>query len=241
MMYLFGQPNTYNVYVWNGENQVTTIPTQTVSAYVYITNPNRDDAFDGVGALETISHSHVSNSFISLTIPALDDPDPNGTKAYEDYYIAVKFKLTSAEQDQLVIRRYRIGKPIAKDELIGVTKDRVESIFPEIYKFLSESELQAIIDLAQFGVISDLKRDGYQWALVNEPSELFDLLFLRVLKAVYASQVQRQGDRFVYNFEQAKEDYQNALANLRLDIGSETSDGIPVGETKSASTITLFR
>lgn len=240
-MYLFGRENTFNVYLWADTDRVSTIPTQTVTAYVFRDNPSREQASAGTDAVETVSHSHVSNNFISLTIPAIDDPYPNGTDPYEDYYIAVKFKLNTSEQTQIVIRRYRLEKAVAKDELIGVTKDRVEAIFPEIYKYLSEAELQSIIDLAQFNVMSDLKRDGYKWSMINRPSELFDLLFLRVLKSVYASQVQRQGDRFVFNFEQAKEDYANALSNLRLDLSDETSNGVEVAEAKSKATISLWR
>lgn len=240
-MYLFGITNSYSLYTYNDGEPLNTIPNQTVTAHIFTSMPSREDALAGTGALIPISHSHVSSSVITFDIPAIDDPDQNSLTQYYDYYIAIKFVLEASEQTQLVLRRIRYHRIIGKDQTPGVTKEKIQSLFPEIYKFISESELQAIIDMAEMGVKHDLKLQGYEWALINEPSQLYNVLLQRVLRAVYASQVMRQGDRFNYLYEIAKGDYQNAIDSLRLQIGAEDSSGVAVSSTPSMRTISVSR
>ena len=210
--YIFGRDITYNLHLYEDGEKITDLPAQTVTGYLFRPEPSRADAAAGTGALSTFTQSLTAGSAISLTIPAVADPDDTSNFNAYDYWVAVNFILKTGGDTQTSIRKIRIERVNGQNYDIGVELDDVLSLFPDALSYLSASQISAIIQLARSEIVFELEQEGIAWAAVWRPDDLYHTLLFRVLYHVYAS----QKDDFVESRDEAKASYISAKNSLKL-------------------------
>lgn len=240
MLLNFGKSFTYTVTAYDDGSKIPSIPTQTVDAFIFDTRPSRADASDGTGAIQSQNYSHTADDIIEIPFDAVDDPEPTGTISRHTYYVAVNFVLEAAEQVQTIIREVIFERVSAKDKIIGVTRDQIEQVYPDIYSFLSDAQVEAHIELARKELIADLKNQGTEWSQVHNPDELYNALLFKALQYVHASQIQRQGDRFSVLENSSKAAYQSVIRNLKLTVDSD-KDGAPDSQRRTGGLLIAVR
>lgn len=223
-MYLFGKDIAYTLHAFDDGLSIGLIPAQTYNAFIYDKQPSRTEALTGAGSLSTIVVTHALSNTLIISIPAIDDPDPESFNSTKMYYVAVVFKLATAEQDQLIIRALPLERVQAKDKTIGVTTAKIKEVFPTINKFLGDSEIQAMIYLAQNEILNDLKSKGFKWSEIHRPDQLFSALLFKSLQYINTSQIQRQGDRFSVSAELNSKSYSSQISFLKILIEDESGN-----------------
>ena len=219
-MYLFGKDIEYKLYSFEDGTALPTIPAQSYTAYVFTdTNaPNRTQAIAGTNSFATIAGSHTVGhaNVIQFTIPAIDDPDPNANVKEYRYWVSINFVLKTGEQTQTILRSLPIARVSAQDKQIGVTASKIESMYPDVYSYLSEDQVSAQIALAQSLLVADLKNKGFIWAQIYRPDELFSALLFKSLEFVYMSQIKNNGDKFAILADSANKNYTAVISNINL-------------------------
>lgn len=229
-MYIFGKDIEYSLFAYEDGVAIASIPAQSYTAYIFTdqNQPSREEAIAGTGALATINATHTSGGTLTFTIPAISDPNPNAVTQTYSYWVAVNFVLKTAGQTQTIVRDLRISRASAQDRAIGVTTSKIVSIYPEIYSYLNQAQVEAMISISQENLVNDLRNKGFEWAKIYRADQLFTTLLFKSLEMIYLSQVNRQGDKFLVLAESAKESYMKAINNLQLSFdesqtGQETS------------------
>lgn len=239
-MYIFGKDIDYKLYTFEDGTALPSIPNQSYTAYIFtdLNQPSREQAIAGTGALVTINATHTTGhaNVIQFTIPAIDDPDPNALIKEYKYWISVNFVLKLSEQTQTIVRQFPICRVVAQDKAIGVTASKIESMYPDVYSYLSEAQVSAQIALAQSLLIADLKNKGYLWAQVYRPDELFSALLFKSLEFVYMSQIKNNGDKFAILTDSANKNYLAVMSNLNLSF-DDTQAGIKTSEVRTGGFI----
>ena len=236
-MYSFGRDIAYKLYTTEDGIELAPLPNQTITAYVFREQVSREDSISGDGAIATITYSHLlatHANIIQFTIPAIDDPFPNTITQIYYYWISINFVIKTGEQVQTITRSLPMSRAVGHDKTIGVTASQIVNIYPDVYQYLSEDQVTSIIAMASKNLVNDLKNKGYAWANIHRPDQLYDALLFKSLDYVYASQVQRQGDKFAFLYEKAKQSYESIIANLNLSFddslaGAQTSQIRPSG------------
>ena len=220
-MYPFGKDIDYTLYAYESGDKLPVIPAQSYSVHVYKNKPERSDAFIGTGSESTISATHTASNFLSFTIPAIDDPDPDSQVRSHVYFLAIVFKLQTDEQSQLILKALPLERVHGKDRTIGLTFDKIVEAYPDVLSYLDQANIEAFIRLAQTELLTSLKIKGFHWAEINRPDQLFYALLFKTLWYVHSSQILRDGDRFSVSAELAAKNYDSTIRALQLEIGED--------------------
>ena len=238
--YVYGKDLVFNLYAYEDKTKITNLPAQTVTGYLFYDQPSRVNAAAGSGNMSSFTQSLTANGTISLTIPAITDPNPSDVLNYRLYWVAVNFILKTAGSTQTVLRSIKVERVGGQDAEIGVSLQTIQDIYPDVLSYLSTGEIDAMISLAKADLLDDLSNKGLDWNQVYQPDQLFNALLFITLVYVYNSQIQREGDRFFVSAEKAGQRYENIKNNLKLAYDS-TLGGQKTDEVKSGGIIRLVR
>lgn len=225
MRYVFGKDFTYDLYFYEDERAIANnaIPNQIVTAYVFRESPSRDIARNGTGAQQTISMSHTGAQPIALPVVAIPDPSPDSSIDKYIYWIAAKLKLKPGGTDEIVIRSFYIERVSAQNTQIGVLAANILDIWPDVYSYLTEAQVNSMISLATMDIKDDLSNKGYDWNSIYHPEQLFNALLFNTLSYIYNSQINTLGDRFALLADKTEKRYKSIMQSLKLDYDSSMS------------------
>lgn len=234
--YLFGKDFTYSLYAYDDSEAISDLPSQTVTAYVFSTRPDRTAASAGTGALKTATQSLPENGSISLTIPAISDPEPTSDTDYQEYYISINFVLKTGADTQTVIRELPMRRVSGQDSNIGITVSDIEGIWPDVLKYVSSEEVTAAIDLARSEIVSDLENRGVEWASIHSPKELRQATLFNSLFYVLGG----QGDDFATMRDKMESAYKNTISALKLSY-DPFRQGSPITKESVSGSVMVIR
>lgn len=234
MKYIFGKDFTYSLYFYEDNLRLAEaeIPAQTITAYLYKDQPSRDQARTGTGSLQTISKLHTGGQPVELPVEAILDPNPDSAIDLYQYWLAVNLKLeTDSIEDEIIIRSIYLERVSAQDKEIGVTASSILEIWPDLYSYLSETQVSSLIALAKAEILDDITTKGYDWNKIFNPEQLFYALLFNSLVHIYNSQINTVGDRFSVLSERMEKRYVNIKANLKLSYDATGSGQVSTVES----------
>lgn len=231
MNYVFGKGFDFNIYTYENGDRIQSIPSQTVTSYLFTEQPSREIARAGTGAARTITHSHTTGNVLSVPVTDINDPDPASLTNYHVYWLAVNFILEADAQVQTVLRALKVERATGHDELIGVTAAKIVEAYPDVQSFLSPDQIESMIQLAQVDMLDDLKNKGFQWAEIYRPAELFNALLFKSLTYIHQSQIQRQGDRFFVSADASQRRYEGIISTLKISYDEAQAGTITQART----------
>lgn len=241
-MYPFGQEFIVNVYAWNDGQLLQNIPAQTITTYLFRTQPNFDEALAGTGALATISTTYTSGD-IALTVPAIDCPnDMNAVDAnYQyDYWLAINFVLESSEQTQTIIRAIQLQTVHLTDQTPNVTAEDIKTLCPRISTYFDDDDLAAFIATASELVQEALRKRNLAFNFIGRLDRLQPLIKFKAIELAYSSEIQGMNDKFSALAAIYRDGYENALGGLKVEYGL-MNDTASLDVKQIATSITVQR
>jgi hypothetical protein len=215
--YVFGTDFNFKLFLYQDKTKITSIPAQTINAHIFKDSPSRSSAASGVGALQSKTQVLATGSEpISIAFDALVDDDYAGSLDYRLYYVCINLRLKAAAQIQTIIRAIKVERVSGQDIEIGVTLENIKGIYPDVNEYLSDPELQTMLDLAKIDLVEDLSSKGFDWNQIYSPDQLFNALLQNVLVSVYNSQINRDVDKFTRLADKAQARYEIIKGNLKL-------------------------
>lgn len=240
MAYVYGKDLVYNLFTFEDQREISDLPTQTVTGYLFENAPSRAQAASGEGALETFTQSLTEGQKIQLSIPAISDPYPNEYTDFRHFWVAVNFVLEAGEDVQTVVRAIKVNRVAGHDVEIGVNLQSIIDIYPDVLQYLNDTQINALIALARLDLLDELSNKGFDWSRIHKPDQLFNALLSNTLVYIYNSQIQDAGDRFSASSEKAQTRYESLKNNLKLQYDS-TLSGIDTEKVEIGGTIWLSR
>jgi hypothetical protein len=243
MFYPFGADITYTIYTGVNGEKFDNLPASQGSSgklYLYSEKPTREDALAGTGAIGSAITLTVASSKLTGTIPAIDDPDPDGNVRTLTYWVAANFIKKTGGQEETLIRPIKLSRADAHDVEIGVAVDSVLSILPDLDGYLGSVEINGIILAATSEIKEDITAKGIEWASVHDPEQLYWVVLWRSLELVSDSQILVEGDRWDRARDRFEKRYTQTLSNLKLKYEADAS-GVVVGQQRGANWIIAVR
>lgn len=244
MSYVFGQNISYWFYPLS-ENSSATVPTavqgQTPAIYVFDKTPTRDESITGSSSIVTISSWtwNAAKKGWNFTIPALDDPAPDSNIEIRTFYVAVNFVLEAGEQTQTFLQPLIVSRIGGHDKSVNITSTDLEVYLPQVTAYTSLSQRNAYILQAIEEVKSRLRDKGYEWARITRPDRLNMCVIYKTLAMIMLAQVQDSGDKFSIRYLEYKDNFENALENLKFEYKQQGIEGVV--QAKGTSVVLLNR
>lgn len=212
------------------------------SIYVYSSQPTRLQARDGSGdIIQTITPNtwtETDGYSRTITVAAIDDPDPNSESLSEEYWIAFNFRLQSGGQIQTSIRRLELERVKTHHNKSAVpTYINLQAIFKPISKYATESEVQANIETALTLVKTDLKSKGFRWSSVYRPDELSLAVQYKALTIFADGQ---KGDEFRERYDEWSIQYKKLISSINFEY-DEDEDGSKDTKVSVSSSVFAYR
>lgn len=212
------------------------LTSQTPAIYIFDTQPGRNSAASGSGAVQTIADWTWDEGAKgwSYTVSAINDPDTTSSEVIRTYWEAVNFRLQASKQIQTDVRAFSLQRVTGHATSVGVNDDLLRSYFPQLDSCSTESQRSAYITLAIEDVKARLKSKGYEWARVARPDRLNIAIAYKVLYMIMLVQLQSGNDKYAVKYEEFKSIFTNTLDGLILEYDSN-KDGEPDSNVKATN------
>jgi hypothetical protein len=220
----------------DGQKPDGILTSQTPAIYIFATQPGRDAAQNGTGALQTIGTWTWSTSALgwSYTVAAIDDPQPTSTDNPKVYWEAVNFLLETGEQVQTDVRSLVLERVVGHSHGVGVTDAILKEYFPQIDTCSTSTQREQYIALAIEDVKGKLKNKGFEWARIHRIDRLNIAIAYKVLYMIMLVQLQQGNDKYAIKYNEFKGIYDTTIDSLVLEYDSN-QDGLPDAQVKSSS------
>jgi len=225
--YPYGQDITYYFYPQVDNAAAVAIPTQNPTIYVFTDSnkPNRAAAIAGTNKLgSAITTWTVDGKGFYFTIPAISDPDVNSTQSERIYWLAINFILKSGGQTQTVIKALPMERVQGQEKSLSVTVSDLQALFPDVRSYLSDAQLNIMVENALSEIKATLLNKGFKWAQIQRPDMLKTATIFLVLCQVMLSQRKDINDNFDLNYNEFKALYSSSMNGLKLEY-DENKDG----------------
>lgn len=241
-VYLFGQDLTVNFYPLKDNKKLTqadfaTVTMQDSYLFAYNARPTKAAAAAGTGALVTLtaaSWSANSAYGFSYSLDAINDPDQASSIYRRVYYLAVNFKLDSSEQTQTVIEPMIFMRSSAELESITVSAEDLKQRFPKLGSYISDAELNDIIEDAIVELKLDLQGQEMPYKGIVQPDALEQAVAYKAIELASDTLIRDTDDRHDKRRERYEQKYKNALKLVPIDIDTD-EDGEPDVANANAS------
>ena len=237
MTYPFGKGFTRWYYpLVDGQKPEGLLTSQTPSIYIFDSQPGRDAAQNGTGALQTVATWTWSGpeQGWSYSVAAIDDPNPTSTDTPKVYWEAVNFRLETGEQIQTDIRTFTLERVVGHSHSVGVTDAVLKEYFPQFDTCSTATQREAYIGLAIEDVKGKLRNKGFEWARIHRIDRLNIAIAYKVLYMIMLVQLQQGSDKYAIKYNEFKGIYENTIDSLVLEYDSN-NDGLPDTQAKSSS------
>lgn len=234
--YVFGKSIQRRFYAQQA-NEPLQLPSQNPTIYIFDSQPTRDAAILGTGAIETITswtQATVTPFECTYTIAAIDDPDPDSETQSAVYWEALKFIAATSEQTQTVIRAFVVERIEGTEAEPGTTAADLLAVYPALSAYLSPEQIGKHIALAQDELKMDLEIQGLKWGRIRELNKYKLILAWKAIQLSSESQIREPNDKFDSRSQLYRDKYDRAIKNLSLPYDTN-GDGKPeaVGPTRT--------
>lgn len=227
-MYNFGQAFTRYFYPTDGDLPIN-LPTQTPHIYVFDSQPSREHAADGTGAIQTITtwtEVTITPYKRSFTVAAIADPEPTSSTYTREYWLAINFVTVAAGQTQTVVRSFEVSRVEGTESLPETTVRDVQDVYPQITSYLSPNELGEFIAIAESHVRTQLEAKGVSWPHVRDLKKLKSAIAYKAIWFSALSQVKAAGDKFTVRMAEYAKLYDFIMDSIKLPVDLD-KDGDP--------------
>lgn len=237
MTYPFGKSFTRWYYpLVDGQKPDGILTSQTPTIYIFDTQPGRDAAQTGTGAIQTIASWTWSSTALgwSYTVAPINDPNPTSTDNPKIYWEAVNFRLESGAQIQTDIRSLVIERVVGHSHSVGVTDAVLKEYFPQLDTCSTSTQRETYIGLAIEDIKGRLRNKGFEWARIHRVDRLNIAIAYKVLYMIMLVQLQQGNDKYAIKYTEFKGIYDTTIESLVLEYDSN-QDGLPDTTAKSSS------
>jgi hypothetical protein len=157
------------------DNEYINLPSQVPAIYLFSNYPSLTAARNGTGATATLdywTHSNTSPFKRQFTFSAVADPEPTSETRSRGYWEVINFVLQGSGDTQTVIRELELERPEALESVPSTVYSDCTQIFPHISSYLTQSQVEAYISLAEDHFKLDLKKRGLDWGRVYRLKEI---------------------------------------------------------------------
>jgi len=197
--YPFGKDFVYRFTPYASENGelIAGIPAHTAKALIYSSQPSRSQVVAETGAAATYTATWAANgTACDFEITAISDPDPESGDDDQYFYIAIKYKLKTGGDDQIVIQALEMSRPSGTGSALAVSVDDVVSVCKSATDYFGA---EAIADelITQRDLLKvQLGARGFEWSDLTFPSQLSKAVIFATLGALFASESEGDGDKW---------------------------------------------
>lgn len=232
MPFPFGKDIAYKFYALSDEKVYETLPSAPDGVYVYKEDykPSAEDARAGTdngGLLSTITTwADISDDAANLhgkqiTIPAIDDPDPNGELRERTFWVAVVYKLQTGEQPQCAIRALPMRRVTSHHFSAAVTPGDLDSAYPFVDDLVSSAVMTSNITLATTLVQEKLSAKGFEWSQLWRPDQLETAITYKALSQIMLNLIVDTGDQWETRYKEFKKVADNTLSAIKVKYDTD--------------------
>jgi hypothetical protein len=194
------------------------LPSQTAELFVYTSRPSRTQVLAETGHTYTTTVSVVAGATsFSFAVTSIDDPAPSAEQPSQRYWYAVKFKLDTDEDQQIVIRELFMERVSGQSKTLTVTPQDLITTWKAVASFHSAEAMLNAISVENTLIRARMKSKGYEWAQLFRPDFLKNALIFAALALLMEGE--------------AHEDYEELVKQWRkasIDLADMISGEIPV-------------
>lgn len=211
------------------DNEPLNLPSQVPALYLYETRPNYTDAAAGTGALQSLTYwTHDENTPFprSFTWNAVDDPSPSTQAQAKTYYEAINFRTQASEQIQTLVRSLTLERVQELDSVPGTSIQDLKDAYPGISNYLTDAQLEEILEDALEEFKIDLEGKGIEYHKVYDLRKSRLALAYKAISLSMLSQIRERDDKHNFRYEEYKEKYTAIMNLITIPIDTD-SDGEP--------------
>lgn len=225
--YFFGKSFVVNYQFVEGCEPSTDSP----SIALFSEKPTKDEASTVTGSFKigsTITSWGNGNypNTKTITIPAIEDPDPDADPIIDIYYLAINYTLVASGQVQTVIVPFEICRVHGTISGHTVTIDEVLKVFPTIEYYIEAGELESFIAIALQEIEIDLKKKGVRFDQLSNQNDLTYPIALKAAALASHSEFKDNTDKFYQRYLDLTKKYDGILDSLPLHFDNN-QDGEP--------------
>lgn len=225
-IYNFGKTITRDFYPKENDLPLS-IPSQAVAIYLFDSEPTWDAARSGTGAAQTVNYWSQSGTTPyrqRYQFAAVDDPDPTGNLLQRSYWEAINFVNELLAQTQTVKREFTIERPRGNEDVPGTTVDDVKEAMPSINSYLSDTQIENFLSIAEESFKSYLIGKGVRWSRVAGFTNCALAIAYKTVALCSLSQIRESGDRHSIRYTEFNTLYASLLKSIPLEV-DHTEDG----------------
>ena len=214
--YPFGKDFTYRFtpYANDDGDPVVGMPSHTATALIYSSQPSRSQVVAETGEVATSTATWAADgTSCDFDIDAIVDPDSSSEDYEATYWIAFKYKLQTAGDDQITILALPLVRSSGTGSALTVFVADVVKVNDKVLDYWAADTITEEILNQRDLLRAELGGKGYEWANLTQPSQLAKAVVFATLGALFASESEGDGDKWD---KQSKRYDSNAESYLEL-------------------------
>lgn len=232
LQYVYGKDITRTFYPLEGSEPLK-LPTQTITAYLFDTKPNKTQGEAGTGAIDTaeqVSQSGLSPFQIVYKFDAIERESYDSPRVFWE---AINLVTQEAGETQTIIRSFKVSELEQLDSAPEIRIKDIKSAFPAINNYLADGEIQAFVDLAQEELKLYFLSRGIKWERIYDQHELKLVIAYKAISDAAFSQIMTQNDRHHLRHQQFGKKYEDLFSLVKVKY-DRTNAGQPTAERSAA-------
>lgn len=238
---IFGKTITRSFIPWDGASNIDT-PSQVPSIFLFASEPSFDSAANGTGAVDTTNywiHSSVTAER-SYTFEAIADPQSASASSFADYWEAINYKLETAGATQTLKRSFPIRRAGALDSTTGTSVQDIKDLWPEVSAYITDSELDRYLVIAEELLRSSLEGNGMKWGSLRQLNKIKYCIAFKAIVLFSAIQLTKpNGDKFAARIEYFTKELSALMESVNLPMDAD-GDGVAESETQVGRSYTII-
>jgi hypothetical protein len=200
--------------------------------------PTREEAINQAGTTKVGSTitawtdaNNIDNTK-SFTVPAIADPKPTDNKLDDIYYVAIKYRIQSGADFQVIILPFTITRATGVISTPEVDPIHIKEIYPTIEEYIHDNQLTAFIKLAYNEIKRDLEKEEIDINTVVNQSVLHYPIALKAIALSCFSEFKDEGDKFYIRWQEFNKQYFKALNDLRVKADKDGNGSVDTVTTE---------
>lgn len=241
--YIFGHDITRVFYPMQGEDPVQ-LPTQTLAIYLFDEKPDEADAILGTGKIADGTQSAQSATapyHFTYSFPAIDVPDDLDSSGVKLYWEAIVYIAKTAGESICLIRSLKVSLLESLDSIPGTTAADLKEAFPSLSNYLADSEITALIELAEAELKLYFRSKGILWQRIYDNEDLELVLAYKAISDAAFTQIMNQNDRHHLRHELFAKKYSDLLNLITIKYDPTNSGQITTNAEAKTSVAVMRR
>ncbi len=245
MKYQFGQDITHTFYA-SLDGEPVNLPSQAPSIFLWSDDKKPASisaAQAGTGAtgaeIAYWTHSATAPYPRTFTIPAIDDPDPEGTETAQGFWLAINYIAQTAGTKQTVMQYFECERLRPTDGIPGTIAADLKEVYPAISAYLSDTQLGDFLSIAEEEMRFELESKGFDWVRIYDLKKTRLALAYKAIALCALSQIKEDNDKFHLRLQEFGRRYEAFLSTLTLPVDVDKND-MPDGNARPAKTYAVI-